>query len=274
MRPFLKGSILLMAVVAAVALVAPAFAQSGAGSSPLNVVVTTDSSSYDPGEPVTITVRVRQDGNPVSARIHRAVLTKYNQWGMGRQQSITRHFHQQRPGVLVAQAKAGKPGVRQLYVEVATYTRSKCGGCVRTKGSSTGSFSVKPRPSKLRVCKPDFVVKHVVDVPGWNVDPPVTWGLPNHVLNGVHARANNVTFELAQAGTAVWSSAPPFGFVNDDLRGLQRSRLSFNPQTGAISGDLDFRDVDRNDPDWHFFIRALDGNGNVIATVWMHVAFR
>lgn len=274
MRPFLKGSILLLAVVAMAALVIPAYGQYGTGSSSLDVIVTTDRSSYDPGDPVTITVRVLRDGQPVPAQIHRAVLTKYDNWGMGRQQSITRHFHQAGPGVLVAQAQAGDPGLRQLYVEAKAYVQNACGGCSGVIGANTGSYAVKPLPSKLLVCQPDFVVKHVVDVPNWSVDPPVTWALPPHVASSIRARAANVTFELARAGTAVWSAAPPFGFVNDDLSGLQRSQLAFDPQTGTISGDLDFRDADRNDPNWHFLIRALNDEGDVIATVWMQIAFR
>ena len=274
MRPLWQGSVLLAVCLAVAAVAVPAFAQSGSNSSSLNVVVTTDQAGYDPGERVTITVQVARDGQPVSARIHRAILTRYSQWGMGRQQSIARHFHQIQPGVLVAQAPAGDPGLRQLYVEVSTYVSGPCGGCNRVIGAGTASYAVNPLPSKLAFCDPEFVVKHVVDVPDWTVDPPVTWDLPDHVLTQIRSRANNVTFELAPAGTAVWSSAPPFGWVNDDLSNLQRSQLTFDPQTGTVSGDLDFRDADRNDPNWHYFIRAQNGNGQVIATVWMQIAFR
>lgn len=275
MRPSLKGSVLLAAILALAALIVPAVGQAATGSPSVDVIVTTDRSSYDPGELVTITVRVFRDGSPISAGIHRAVLTKYSTWGMGRQQSITRHFHQTGPGVFVAQAQAGDPGIRQIYVEAKSYVSGKCGGCYTVIGANTGSYAVKPLPSKMIVCRhPDYVVKHIVDVPDWNVDPPVTWALPNHVVGSIHGMAADVTFELARAGTAVWSSAPPFGFVNDDLRGLQRSELSFDPQTGTISGDLDFRDADRNDPNWHFFIRALASNGETIATIWMQIAFR
>ncbi len=274
MRPLVRGSFLLLVALAVAVLAVPVLGQSGSSSSSLDVVVTTDRSSYDSGDVVTITVRVLRDGSPVSARIHRAVLTKYNSWGMGRQQSIARHFRQKQPGVLVAQARAGDPGLRQVYVQVKSSVRGRCGGCVGVLAANTGSYAVKPLPSKMVVCQPDYVVKHVVDVPDWNVDPPVTWALPDHVVNRIYSTAGNVTFELARAGTAVWSSAPPFGFVNDDLEGLQRSELSFDPQTGTISGDLDFRDADRSDPNWHFFIRAINDDGEVIATVWMQVAFR
>lgn len=274
MRPLRIGSILLVAAVVGAVLAVPALGQGGSTQSPLNVTVTTDRPNYDPGDLVTITVRVTQNGQPTSARIHRAVLTKYNQWGVGQQQSIARHFYQKSPGVFVAQAKAGKPGPRQLYVAVKTYQKRKCGRCVGIKAAGTGSFNVKPRRSKVRICKPDYVVKHVVNVPDWNVDPPVSWELSNRVLRNIRSRAGNVTFELAPAGTAVWSSIPPFGVVNDDLNNLKYSKLSFNSQTGTISGNLDFRDADRNDPNWHFYIRALNSQGDVVATVWMHIAFR
>lgn len=274
MRSVFKGSVVLIALVAVAALATPAYGQYGSESSGLDVSVTTDRSDYNSGEHVTITVRVTRDGQAVSAHLRRAVLTKYSHWGMGRQHSITRQFHQRHPGVFVAQARAGDAGLRQVYVEVSANVRGGCGGCSRVFGSGTAAYNVNPKRSKLFVCKPDFVVKHVVDVPDWNVDPPVTWDLPHHVFNRIDAMANDVTFELVPAGTAVWSSVPPFGVVNNDLSNLQRSELSFDPQTGTISGDLDFRDADRNDPNWHYFIRALDGNGEVIATVWMHIAFR
>jgi len=274
MRPSRIGSVLLVAAVVGAILAVPAIGQDRSSQSSLNVAVTTDRPNYDPGDRVTITVRVTQDGQPTSARIHRAVLTKYNQWGMGQQQSIARHFHQRSPGVFVAQAKAGKPGPRQLYVAAKAFQKGRCGGCVGIKAAGTGSFNVNPRRSKVRICKPDYVVKHVVNVPDWNVDPPVSWELSDRVLRNIRGTAGNVTFELAHAGTAVWSSAPPFGVVNDDLKNLQYSQLSFDSQTGTISGDLDFRDADRNDPNWHFYIRALDSQGDVVATVWMHIAFR
>lgn len=271
MRPFVKGLMPLLVIAVVGVVPAPAVAQGSDGSA-LTVLVTTDQSNYETGELVTLTVRVLRDGHPVSARIHRAILTKYDARGHGRQRWITRHFHQSQTGVFVAQAKAGRPGLRQVYVQVQTFFHSRCGGCAGILKAGTASYVVQPLPSKLITCKPDFVVKHVVDVPGFNVDPPVTWALPSYVTASLQRRADTVTFELAPGGTVIWSAALPFGFINDDLSELERSNLSFDPRTGAIEGNLDFRDVEKRR--YHFYIRALNREGVVIAGIWVQIVFR
>jgi hypothetical protein len=253
----------------------------------LTVLVSTDKPEYQSGELVTITVRVLLDGVPVASRIELAYIDIAYDSGSTFRHYITWDFVPVATGVFVAQAKAGPAGLRQVYVAAsATITEGCC--CRTICASGVAYFSVKPgcacqpcycyQPcwwwyQPCQPCQPcvpcwapDFFVRYSVTIV--SEDPPVSFSLPAHVMSAILQRANPVTFREAAPHSVMWSSVPGFGWVNDALSDLG---LTLDPATGRISGNIDLRRV-RKDR-YYFFIEALNPAGEVVAGIWIEIAF-
>ena len=141
----------LMAVIfvsaVAVAFGAEALAQG------LTVTVTTDKEVYQPGELITIQVRVTRDGQPVPARIYDAYIdiTYADGWTVRRY--IAWQLQPVGLGLFVVQGYAGRTGVREVHVTV--YLQETCcyGGwpvqcwcCCVLWGSGTATYQVVSPP--------------------------------------------------------------------------------------------------------------------------------
>ena len=107
---FLAGMVLALAAFSSLAA-PPAVA------SQLMVEVRADKPEYLPGELVTIMVIVTLDGQPIPAQIDLAYIEIDRGFGFAHRRYITRDFIQVKPGVFIAQGKAGQPGARRVYVK-------------------------------------------------------------------------------------------------------------------------------------------------------------
>jgi hypothetical protein len=245
----------------------------------LTVKVSTDKLEYQAGEIVTITARVLLDDVPVAAKIDTAYIDITYDSGLASRNYITWDFSPLAPGVFVAQARAGASGTRRVYVAASTTVREGC--CCRTICAfAWAGYTVTPgcqtcyQPCFTWPCcqpcvpcwAPDFFIRYTVTIV--SADPPVSFSLPPHVTSALLERANPLTFREAPPHSVTWSSIPGFGWVNDALSELG---LSLDPETGRISGNLDFRRV-RKDR-YYFFIEALNPAGEVVAGIWVEIAF-
>ncbi|MGQ9734877.1 MAG: hypothetical protein ACUVQU_07550 [Candidatus Bipolaricaulia bacterium] len=281
-----RGSVALLLLLfcgMAVAMAAFFGPQAQAQAAELTVLVSTDKPEYQTGELVTITVRVLLDGVPVASRLELAYIDIAYDSGSSFRHYITWDFIPVATGVFVAQAKAGPAGLRQVYVAAsATITEGCC--CRTIYASGLTYFTVKPgctcQPCYYYPCwccqpcqpcpecrAPDFFLRYTITIV--SDDPPVSFSLPDYVVTQLEQRAASpVTFREAPAHTVVWSSIPGFGWVNDALSELG---LALDPETGRISGNVDFRWV-RKDR-YFFFIEALNPMGEVVAGIWVEIAF-
>jgi hypothetical protein len=255
----------------------------------LTVLVSTDKPEYQSGELVTITVRVLLDGVPVASRIELAYIDIAYDSGSTFRHYITWDFVPVATGVFVAQAKAGPAGLRQVYVAAsATITEGCC--CRTICASGVAYFSVKPgcacqpcycyqpcwwwyqpcQPCQpcLPCRPPDFFIKHVLN-PAEVLGTKVTFSIPDHIMEQLTRRAGGpVTFREAPPHSVLWSSAPGLGWTNEPLAALG---LALDPATGQISGYLTATgDLFESH---FFFIEALNAAGQVVAGIWIEIAF-
>ncbi len=253
-------------------------------ASELSVAVSTDKGEYDPGEVVTITVRVLLDGHPVSAAIDRAYIDIGPGAGFSSRHYITGDFTQVSPGVFVARGKAGKPGARQIYVAASTTIKEDC-CCEKVCGVGFAFYSVRQvcQPScyyqpcypcyqpcyPCVECRaPDFFIKHFVNPADYTGHEKITLSIPNHIMAQLLGMADPVTFREAPPGSVIWSDVPGMGWTNEALADFG---LSLDPVTGKIKGYLTAAgDVFDNH---FFFIEALNSDGEVIAGIWIEIAF-
>lgn len=252
----------------------------------LAVQVFTNKPEYALGETVTITVQVTFNGQPIAATIDQAwIEINYN--GIVQHRYITRKFIQVSPGVFIAQGVARQPGIRTVHVIVhATITTGPC--CYTTIcGSGTTTYTVVqtctcqpcscccyyyyppcPPPPPVECRKPDFFVKHFVDALGPGEERWVSFQLPDYILDQLHLQANPVTFREAPPHSVIWSDIPGLGWTNDPLADLG---LVLDPETGRISGRLKGEMIHKEN--YFFFIEALNPAGEVIAGIWIEIAF-
>jgi len=257
----------------------------------LTVTVSTDKPEYQSGELVTITVWVLYNGLPVAAKIDLAYIDITYDSGSTFRHYITWDFVSVAPGVFVAQAKAGPAGLRQVYVAArATVTE----GCCRITvcGSGVAYFSVRPGcvcqpyycyqpcypcwwyqpcpPCPPQECRPpDFFIKHFVHTPSPGEVRRISFQMPDYILDQLLARAGGkVTFREAPPHSVIWSDIPGLGWTNDPLAELG---LVLDPETGRISGQLRGELIRKGN--YFFFIEALNEAGEVIAGIWIEIAF-
>ncbi len=274
---FLAGLVLALAGVSLLA--APP-----AAASQLTVEVRPDKPEYLPGEPVTITVVVRLDGRPVPAHIDLAYIEIDDGFGFARRNYITRDFMQVSPGVFIAQGKAGRPGARRVYVRAYTTIKEDC--CCRTVcGTGLAYYSVKqvcrpccpcyyccpcyqPCQPCLECRPPDFFLKYFVKRPGPGEVERVSLRIKEHVMEQLLQMAPSVTFREAPPHSVIWSDLPGMGWTNDALAELG---LTLDPATGRITGEVSAADIRKSN--YFFFIEALNPEGEVIAGIWIEIAF-
>lgn len=283
---------LLIFLGLALAVLAALGPQPQAKAAELTVAVSTDKPEYQTGELVTITVRVLLDGLPVPARIDLAYIDIAYDSGSTFRHYITWDFVPVATGVFVAQAKAGPAGLRQVYVAASATIKEGC--CCRTICAfGVAYFSVRPgcawacqpyywpcqpcgcycyqpcQPCLPPVeCRPpDFFIKHILNPA--EVGSSVTLSIPDHIMGELVRRAGGpVTFREAPPRSVMWSSFPGVGWTNEPLASLG---LALDPATGRISGVLTATgDLFESH---FFFIEALNAAGEVVAGIWIEIAF-
>ncbi len=77
-----------------------------------------------------------------------------------------------------------------------------------------------------------------------------------------------VIFREAPAGSVIWSDVPGMGWTNEALADFG---LSLDPVTGKIRGYL--TGAGSVFDNHFFFIEALNSDGEVIAGIWIEIAF-
>jgi hypothetical protein len=281
LRKFLICLAVLSFLFAAIQLaVAPPAVASG-----LVVEVTTDKAEYDPDEVVIITVRVTLDGQPLPANIDHAYIDVSYASGYTYRNYITWDFVQVSPGLFIANGRAGRAGMR--HVHVAAWATIKEGCCCRVVcGSGSAAYAVRqvcqpccsccqpccpcyqPRYPCVECRAPDFFIKHFISRPDIGEERRVFLKIPDHVMAQLLQLANPVAFREASPHSVIWSDIPGLGWTNDPLADLG---LSLNPDTGRITGDLSFAYVVKDN--YFFFIEALNPTGEVIAGIWIEIAF-
>ncbi len=283
-------TLLLLLFCGMAAAVAMAFGpQAQAQAAELAVVVSTDKPEYQTGELVTITVRVLLGGVPVASRIELAYIDIAYDSGSSFRHYITWDFVPVATGVFVARAKAGPAGLRQVYVAAsATITEGCC--CQTICASGMAYFTVKPgcacqpyycyyQPCQPCWCyqpcqpcpqcrPPDFFIKHILN-PAEALGAQITFSIPDHIMGELLRLAGGpVTFREAPPHSVIWSSVPGLGWTNEPLAELG---LALDPATGRISGYLTATgDLFESH---FFFIEALNGAGEVVAGIWIEIAF-
>lgn len=274
-------------VLAAVVALGP---QPQAKAAELTVAVSTDKPEYQSGELVTITVRVLLDGVPAPARIDLAYIDIAYDSGSTFRHYITWDFVPVATGVFIARAKAGPAGLRQVYVAAsATITEGCC--CRTICAFGVAYFSVRPgcacgcqpyywpcqpcwcyqpcQPCPPLECRPpDFFIKHVLN-PAEALGSSVTFNIPDHIMGELLQLAGGpVAFREAPPHSVLWSSLPGMGWTNEPLASLG---LALDPATGRISGVLTATgDLFESH---FFFIEALNAAGEVVAGIWIEIAF-
>jgi hypothetical protein len=252
-------------------------------ASELTVDVFTDRAEYGAGEYITITVRVTLAGQPVAAKIDLAYIDISYAGGYVHRHYITWDFIQVSPGAFVATAPAGQPGSRQVYVAASATIQQGC-CCQTVCAFGIAYFTVRqacqpcayyqPCSSCCQPCQPcaecrppDFFVKHILN-PAEAIGNMVSLTIPRYVIDQLLQIANPVTFREAPPHSVMWSDVPGLGWANEPLADLG---LSLDPMTGKISGYLT---AAGNLFESHFFfIEALNAAGEVIAGIWIEIAF-
>jgi hypothetical protein len=254
-------------------------------ASQLALEITTDKTEYDPGEVVTVTVRIFLDGQPVSGHIDRAYIDVTDAAGFPHRSYISKDFTQVSPGVFVAYGKAGRPGSRQVYVAASTTVKEGC-CCERICGVGFAFYSVRQvcqpcyQPCYQPCCQPcwqpcypcaecrapDFFLKYFVDRPDIGGEEKLILSIKDHVMQQLLQMANPITFREAPPHSVMWSDFPGMGWTNDALADLG---LSLDPETGMISGYLGSAALTKDK--YFFFIEALNPGGEVIAGIWIEI---
>jgi hypothetical protein len=235
----------------------------------LTVEVWTDKPSYQAGEEMTITVLVSYDGQLVNAAIDSSYIdiTPTRAPDFTYRYFITQQFRQVRPGLFIANLRAGEAGSHQIYVSASALIRDGC--CCRTLyGFALHRLLVGPAcppgyspcyqpPPPCLPCgavTPDFTVQQRVRLEGTRTTR-VSLALPSSVLEQLARMARQVTFREAP-----WERARDW--ARDRLSDL---RLSLDPRTGVITGELSSERVCKKD--YSFLLEALNPEGRVIATI-------
>lgn len=260
------GVILSLSVISFLALTQQAF---GAN---LTVEVWTDKPSYHAGEEMRITVLVSYNGQLVEAAIDASYIdiTPARAPDFSYRYFLTGGFKQVRPGLFIANVRAGEAGSHQIYVSARALIREGC--CCRTLyGFALSRLLVTPAcPPGYAVCAPccqppppcptcagatpDFTAAHRVRLEGTRATR-VTLSIPAHVMDQLSRMALGVTFR-----EALWERAR--GWVENRLADLQ---LSLNPSTGEIGGELSAQRIWKKD--YSFLLEAVNPEGRLIATI-------
>ncbi|MCR4403855.1 MAG: hypothetical protein NUW06_00920 [Candidatus Acetothermia bacterium] len=235
----------------------------------LTVEVWTDKPSYQAGEELMITVLVSYNGQLVNAAIDQGYIdiTPTRAPDFTYRYFITQHFRQVRPGLFIANVRAGEAGSHQIYVSASAVIREGC--CCRTLyGFAVHPFPVGPAcppgyapcyqpPAPCPPCgavTPDFTVRQRVRLEGTR-PTRVSLALPSFVLEQLARMARQLTFREAP-----WERARDW--ARDRLSDL---RLSLDPRTGEIAGELSSERIYKKD--YSFLLEVLNPEGRVIATI-------
>jgi len=253
-----------------------------AAASQLAVEVRADKPEYLPGEVVTIMVTVTLDGRPIPAQIDLAYIEIDYGFGFVQRNYITWDFIQVSPGVFIAQGKAGRPGTRRVYVRAhATIEEDYCYKTICGTGLAYYSVGRVCQPCypcpgycyqpcyPCPECRPpDFFLKYFVNRPGPGEVARLSLRIKEHVMEQLLRMAPAVTFREAPPHSVIWSDLPGMGWTNDPLAELG---LTLDPATGRITGEVRAADIHKDN--YFFFIEALNPEGEVIAGIWIEIAF-
>jgi hypothetical protein len=238
----------------------------------LTVEVWADKPSYHAGEEMTITVLVSYNGQLVEAAIDSSYIdiTPARAPDFTYRYFIAGGFKQMRPGLFIANVRAGEAGSHQIYVSASALVRDGC--CCKTLyGFALHRFPVTPAcPPGYSVCgpccqppppcstcaaaTPDFSVKYKVELEGTKTTR-VALTIPEYVMDQLSRMALRVTFREAP-----WEIAR--SWVENRLSDL---RLSLNQYTGEMTGDLSSQQIWKKDHS--FLLEALNPEGRVIARI-------